>query len=243
MPPEWLDTNNAPPVGGKVSKPRTSGRNHRLITGVTALIRSSVKVGSHFAISGCAIRPQPTLPLRVRVPSSSPFHRCLGRAAIPRIAGTKYLGDRRRPPWRQPRTNGGHAGSKDPFEHHRSSITWLGRCSDDGIDDRVSGFLGSALLPGILKRTDSSAICLVQPKFATLAERRVAELSIADPFLEDRIKVVEGDITQPGLGLAAGRLYRATEAWHFAAAYDLTVPRDAAVRVNVDGTRNCPGRT
>ena len=43
------------------------------------------------------------------------------------------------------------------------------------------GFLGSALLPGILKRTDDSAICLVQPKFATLAQRRVDELSSADP--------------------------------------------------------------
>ncbi|MGZ4513727.1 MAG: SDR family oxidoreductase [Mycobacterium sp.] len=100
------------------------------------------------------------------------------------------------------------------------------------------GFLGSSLLPGILKRVDSSAICLVQPKFATLAERRVAELGSADPFLEDRIQVVEGDITRPGLGLAAGALTGVTEAWHLAAAYDLTVPRDAAVRVNVDGTRN-----
>jgi nucleoside-diphosphate-sugar epimerase len=100
------------------------------------------------------------------------------------------------------------------------------------------GFLGSALLPSILKRVDSSAICLVQPKFATLAERRVGELSTADPFLEGRIQVVEGDITRPGLGLAAGALAGVTEAWHLAAAYDLTVPRDVAVRVNVDGTRN-----
>ncbi|HTY29981.1 SDR family oxidoreductase [Mycobacterium sp.] len=100
------------------------------------------------------------------------------------------------------------------------------------------GFLGSALLPGILKRVDSSAICLVQPKFAALAERRVAELSAADPFLEDRIQVVEGDITQPGLGLAADALAGVTEAWHLAAAYDLAVARDVAVRVNVDGTRN-----
>ncbi|MGO9382568.1 MAG: SDR family oxidoreductase [Mycobacterium sp.] len=100
------------------------------------------------------------------------------------------------------------------------------------------GFLGSALLPGILKRTDSSAVCLVQPKFAAQAERSVAELSSADPFLQGRIQLVEGDITQPGLGLAADIFTEVTEAWHLAAAYDLAVSRDVAVRINVDGTRN-----
>ena len=112
------------------------------------------------------------------------------------------------------------------------------------------GFLGSALLPGIIKRTDSSAICLVQSKFAAMAKRREAELRSADPFLQGRIQVVQGDIVQPGLGLAADALTEVTEAWHLAAAYDLTVAHDVAVRVNVDGTRNlldalkrCPNLT
>lgn len=100
------------------------------------------------------------------------------------------------------------------------------------------GFLGSALLPGILKRTDGPALCLVQPKFQKRAQRRVEKMSSADPFVEGRIRLVEGDITQPGLGLAADALAEVTEAWHLAAAYDLTVPREVAVRVNVDGTRN-----
>ncbi|OBG56905.1 MULTISPECIES: SDR family oxidoreductase [unclassified Mycobacterium] len=103
------------------------------------------------------------------------------------------------------------------------------------------GFLGSALLPGILKRTGDSAICVVQPKFGALAQRRVAELSSAEPFLEGRIQLVEGDITQPGLGIAADNLNEVTEAWHLAAAYDLAVPREVAVRVNVNGTRNVLG--
>ena len=110
------------------------------------------------------------------------------------------------------------------------------------------GFLGSALLPGILRRTDGAAICLVQSKFATQAERRVAALYASDQSIEGRIQLVEGDITRPGLGLGAGALNEVTEAWHLAAAYDLSVPRDVAVRVNVDGTRNvlgvleqCPG--
>ena len=100
------------------------------------------------------------------------------------------------------------------------------------------GFLGSALLPGILKRTDGAAICLVQSKFATLANRRVTELSTAEPSLQGRIQVVEGDITQPGLGLGADALDEVTEAWQLAAVYDLAVAREVAVRVNVDGTRN-----
>ncbi|OBI00039.1 SDR family oxidoreductase [Mycobacterium sp. E2733] len=100
------------------------------------------------------------------------------------------------------------------------------------------GFLGSALLPGILKRTGDSAICLVQPKFGALAQRRVQELSSAEPFLEGRIELVEGDITEPGLGVLADTLTDVTEAWHLAAAYDLAVPRDVAVRINVNGTRN-----
>lgn len=112
------------------------------------------------------------------------------------------------------------------------------------------GFLGSALLPRILNRTDGTAICLVQSKFATLAKRRVAELSAASPSVSGRIELVEGDITQPGLGLAAGALSEVTEAWHLAAVYDLAVAREVAMRINVDGTRNvldaleqCPNLT
>ena len=49
-----------------------------------------------------------------------------------------------------------------------------------------------------------------------------------------------GDLTEPGLGLADGRRLAAdvTEIWHLAAVYDLGVPRDVGMRVNVEGTRN-----
>ncbi len=100
------------------------------------------------------------------------------------------------------------------------------------------GFLGSALLPRILQRTDSQAICLVQPKYTALAEQRVAQLSAAEPALQGRIQVTEGDITQPGLGLGADALNDVTEAWHLAAVYDLAVSREVGYRVNVEGTLN-----
>lgn len=100
------------------------------------------------------------------------------------------------------------------------------------------GFLGSALLPRILRRSEGTATCLVQSKFAAAAERRVAELCTVDASLQGRIRLVEGDITRPGLGLDAAVLNGVTEAWHLAAIYDLGVARDVGVRVNVEGTRN-----
>ncbi|HEY3052300.1 MAG TPA: SDR family oxidoreductase [Thermoanaerobaculia bacterium] len=86
------------------------------------------------------------------------------------------------------------------------------------------GFLGAELLPRLLARSpDLRAVCLVQPKFAELARQR------AGP----RIQIVEGDITTP-LRISGDDI---VEIYHLAAIYDLMVPRDLGMRVNVDGTR------
>jgi len=103
------------------------------------------------------------------------------------------------------------------------------------------GFLGSRLLPRILAREpDRRAVCLVQPRFEGLAKDRVAALEAADAGLAGRIELVGGDLTTPGLGLedAAGLAGRTAQIWHLAAVYDLSVPRDVGMRVNVEGTRN-----
>ena len=104
------------------------------------------------------------------------------------------------------------------------------------------GFLGSSLLPRILERTEERAVCLVQAKYRNDAEMRVKELVAAEESLEDRIDLVEGDITVPGLGIpeqdAIGLWPTVTEIWHLAALYDLTVGPEPATRVNVGGTRN-----
>jgi nucleoside-diphosphate-sugar epimerase len=93
------------------------------------------------------------------------------------------------------------------------------------------GFLGSELLPRILRRSgDIEAVCLVQPKFMALADERRKASGLAD-----RIRLIEGDITQPGL---APDMPDVTEIYHLAAIYDLSVKRDLGVRVNVEGTRN-----
>ena len=103
------------------------------------------------------------------------------------------------------------------------------------------GFLGTALLPRVLARLpDAVAVCLVQPSWAALARERVAQLQADDPAAAGRIELVEGDITVPGLGLLdPGTLRRdVVEIFHLAAVYDLSVPRDVAMRVNVEGTRH-----
>ena len=102
------------------------------------------------------------------------------------------------------------------------------------------GFLGSALLPKILARREGvDAVCLVQPHYVPMAMERIAEVEAAHPHTKDRITLVEGDITAPGLGIDyvdRARLESVTEVWHLAAVYDLSVPEAVARRVNVEGT-------
>ncbi|HET8798816.1 MAG TPA: SDR family oxidoreductase [Thermoanaerobaculia bacterium] len=96
------------------------------------------------------------------------------------------------------------------------------------------GFLGSELLPRVLARTDGEALCLVQPKFRALAEERAKSLERARPELAGRIRLVEGDLTEPLDFIDAAAI---REVFHFAAVYDLAVPREAGMRVNVTGTQ------
>jgi thioester reductase-like protein len=112
------------------------------------------------------------------------------------------------------------------------------------------GFLGSALAARLLKRypADVSITCLIQPKFREMAEARASDLT--QEHARSRIRLVEGDITLPDLGLAeqaAAIQQDCLEVYHLAAVYDLGVERLLAVRVNVQGTqhmlafaRQCP---
>jgi thioester reductase-like protein len=104
------------------------------------------------------------------------------------------------------------------------------------------GFLGSELLPRVLRRdAEAEAVCLVQDRFLPLAQERADALVAADPALTGRIRLVEGDITLPDLGLGAVRddlVARTTEVYHLAAVYDLEVTRELGTRVNVAGTRH-----
>lgn len=103
------------------------------------------------------------------------------------------------------------------------------------------GFLGSELLPRVLARMpDAEAVCLVQPKYAPLARSRLDDLIARTSALAGRVRIVEGDVVQPdlGLGQAAELTPNVVEIFHLAAVYDLSVGRALAMRVNVEGTRH-----
>lgn len=105
------------------------------------------------------------------------------------------------------------------------------------------GFLGVELLPRALQRhaDDVTATCLIQKKYRAYAEKKVRAIEEKHPDLKGRINLYEGDITQPDLGLGKGRHTWlkgvAIEIFHLAAVYDLSVAKELAWKVNVDGTR------
>jgi thioester reductase-like protein len=103
------------------------------------------------------------------------------------------------------------------------------------------GFLGSELVPRVLARSpEEQVVCLIQKKFADLARKRIGEIEAREPRAAGRIRLVEGDITVAGLGLAdaAALQQEVTEVWHLAAVYDLSVRREVGMKVNVEGTKH-----
>jgi thioester reductase-like protein len=105
------------------------------------------------------------------------------------------------------------------------------------------GFLASAFVPNLLSRLDgdTSVTCLIQSHYRPLAEQRRNEIAAANPAWKDRIRLLEGDITKIGLGLSPAEKdlqSQTREVYHFAALYDLALPRPLGMKINVDGTVN-----
>ena len=102
------------------------------------------------------------------------------------------------------------------------------------------GFLTSALLPRLLALDDTQqAVCLVQSRYAELARQTLARLDTPALRLAARVRLVEADITQPGLALTETALLdEVTDVWHLAGVYDTVAPRQLAAQVNVAGTRH-----
>lgn len=103
----------------------------------------------------------------------------------------------------------------------------------------VPGFIGKRIASWALARAEE-ALLLVQARFRPQAEAFLEkERGAGRP---GRATILEGDITQPGLGLAPDVLARLRErvtlAVHLAAAYDLRLAEEVGLRINVEGTRN-----
>ena len=108
----------------------------------------------------------------------------------------------------------------------------------------VTGFPGF-LATRLVKRLASEAarfILLTQPAFITAAREAVQQISRETGSPAENFRIVEGDITQPDLGLSPDELAQARREtatiFHLAAIYDLAVAQDVAARVNVEGTLN-----
>jgi nucleoside-diphosphate-sugar epimerase len=106
-----------------------------------------------------------------------------------------------------------------------------------GFPGFIAGRLVERLAPA-----GARFILLVQPPFAARAREAVAQIAAETGVSTDKFSLVEGDVTQPNLGLAEAEAERARAetrtVFHLAAAYDLAVDRDLAQRVNVEGTQN-----
>jgi thioester reductase-like protein len=101
------------------------------------------------------------------------------------------------------------------------------------------GFLASALLPRVLSGAPAlRALCVVEPRVAAIASGRLAAIERASPELRGRVVLETGDITLPQLGLPRARAERIRTIFHLAAVYDLAVPREAGLRINLEGTRH-----
>ena len=101
------------------------------------------------------------------------------------------------------------------------------------------GFLGSELLLRSMDQSADHFTCIVQEKFLPLARQRLDTWALERPALRERVRLMTGDITRPGLGISEPDALRDVKrVQHFAAVYDLNVKREIAQKINVDGTVN-----
>jgi len=103
------------------------------------------------------------------------------------------------------------------------------------------GFIADRLLERLASK-QCRFILLVQPSWLDRARHEVDRISSLTNRDRSDFQIVEGDITQPALGLTNADLditrQQTTRVFHLAALYDLAVQREPAMRVNVSGTRN-----
>jgi thioester reductase-like protein len=103
------------------------------------------------------------------------------------------------------------------------------------------GFIADRLLER-LARKQCRFILLVQPSWLDRARHEIDRIAQLTGRWPEDFQIVEGDITQPALGLKSSDLDLArretTRVFHLAALYDLAIEREPAMRVNVGGTRN-----
>ncbi len=103
------------------------------------------------------------------------------------------------------------------------------------------GFIATRLVERLAK-AETQFFLLVQPQFVGAAMEEIEEIAELTNTPLESFVIVEGDITQPNLGIPDADLetiqIETTDVFHLAAAYDLAVPKDVAFEVNLQGTKN-----
>jgi thioester reductase-like protein len=103
------------------------------------------------------------------------------------------------------------------------------------------GFIASRLVER-MAHPETQFFLLVQPQFVEKAMAEAEDIADATNTPLESFVIVEGDITLPKLGISDADLetiqYEATSVFHLAAAYDLSVSKDIAFSVNLQGTKN-----
>jgi thioester reductase-like protein len=103
------------------------------------------------------------------------------------------------------------------------------------------GFIAERLVRRLARR-DTQFFLLVQKPFVEKAMRVVEEIARNTNAPPENFALVEGDITKKNLGISKADLQiiqtETTDVHHLAAVYDLSVAKDTAFSVNVEGTRN-----
>ncbi|WP_078871672.1 non-ribosomal peptide synthetase [Streptomyces caatingaensis] len=109
----------------------------------------------------------------------------------------------------------------------------------------ATGFLGAFLLRELIRTTDADVHCLVRAEDGYRARQRIEATArrygVWDEETARRIRPVVGDLSAPGLGLAApeaDRLAHTVDAiYHCGASVNLVYPYEQLRAANVDGTK------
>lgn len=103
------------------------------------------------------------------------------------------------------------------------------------------GFIAERLVER-LAVTDRQFFLLVQPQFVDRAIESIEQIAERSNIPIENFALIEGDITQSDLGMSVedADLVReeTTDVFHLAAVYDLAVVKEAAFKVNFEGTKN-----